>query len=329
MRGQWHVNNDGEVGKCQADDKCPFESNGGHTNTKKEALIKAEMFNAIAAVEKEFAVQQAARNKDEFAAGFALADKINLARDPEATSEQLLELSKEKNPHKQLWRGLLNNPNTPAEAIDNLMDMKDGEKSLDIASHPNTSVETLEKLLKHEWSNVVSTAAVNPNLPKEKVIELIRQKDPEILLDIATQRQDLDKDMLMELTKSQVENSAKSTEDWPRIDDEVVDVIFSSELLDEDLLRELEKINEAGLEPPYIRENIAESPICPVDLLKKLSTDENWNIRASVARHPKTEAKVLSKLINDKRPEVRKFAEENPNLSMKDMLDVAQRKAKE
>jgi len=46
MRGEWHVNNDGEVKKCSADEACPFEVNGGHSKTKREALKIAEEFNA-------------------------------------------------------------------------------------------------------------------------------------------------------------------------------------------------------------------------------------------------------------------------------------------
>jgi len=45
MRGQWHVNNEGEVKKCDATTKCPFEANGEHTRTKKEAMKVAEIFN--------------------------------------------------------------------------------------------------------------------------------------------------------------------------------------------------------------------------------------------------------------------------------------------
>jgi len=46
MRGQWHVNNEGEVGKCSADSQCPFEANGEHTDDKAEALKVAEKFHA-------------------------------------------------------------------------------------------------------------------------------------------------------------------------------------------------------------------------------------------------------------------------------------------
>jgi len=45
MRGEWHVNNDGEVKRCYADVKCKFDGNAQHAKTKAEALINAEKFN--------------------------------------------------------------------------------------------------------------------------------------------------------------------------------------------------------------------------------------------------------------------------------------------
>jgi len=45
MRGEWHVNNDGEYKKCTATIQCEFEGNGGHAKTKKEAIELAEKFN--------------------------------------------------------------------------------------------------------------------------------------------------------------------------------------------------------------------------------------------------------------------------------------------
>jgi len=45
MRGQYHVNDDGEFGPCGADKKCPFELNAGHFDKIEDARIAAENFN--------------------------------------------------------------------------------------------------------------------------------------------------------------------------------------------------------------------------------------------------------------------------------------------
>lgn len=36
----WHINDDGEVGRCSARFKCRFSKNGGHHDTAREAQEK-------------------------------------------------------------------------------------------------------------------------------------------------------------------------------------------------------------------------------------------------------------------------------------------------
>jgi len=45
MKGQWHINDKGEVKKCGATVQCPFENNSGHFDDKKSAIKSAEKFN--------------------------------------------------------------------------------------------------------------------------------------------------------------------------------------------------------------------------------------------------------------------------------------------
>jgi len=331
MRGQWHVNNDGEVGKCDAATKCPFDANGGHTKTKKEALKNAEIFNQKHAGDVTIIIKKKIpKVVNPLKLNFKEQEK--LAGDDATAPEILTALA---NSHKEEVQVLVaNNFNTPVEALDLLSSSDLVRIRTAVAQHPNTSAETLNKMMddkdKYNVAYVHPHLLENPKLSPESLVKasvIARTAvsshpiDRRRLNDRIIERADAPKEALMNIAQSGNVGDVDKIADLINHDNADIEV--------------LEQLVEMSEEPEYfnadsILEKVAYSPKCSTRLLTKIAMfSHDKLVLIAVASNPNTSQRILSKLINDKNYSVSKAAMNNPNTPMKAILEKAERDAEE
>ena len=72
-----------------------------------------------------------------------------------------------------------------------------------------------------------------------------------------------------------------------------------------------------------VRRNAAGNPNTPVEVLKELAKDSNWNVRYCAAGNPNMPAEVLRELAKDSDWNVRCYAAGNPNMPAEVLRELA------
>jgi len=340
MKGQWHLNNDGEVKKCGATMQCPFENNGGHSNTKDAAIKVAEKFN----------------EKQPYISNLTASHALGLSQ---TTSDPMEIQLLSKYPDGEVKMNIARNSHTPLNVLSDLAESADYEVREAVAENPHTSAEILKHLSKDESLLVLKAVVQNPNTTTEIFDSFIegpapdnesiyniyyyipRQKNatPEtltkiskkmlflmdshdytfmenyasIVIDDLLDRKDLPSEALTNIAKFQLD-----------VVDEVDDKIARHPNIDVNVLQEMMKSDNDD-----VLAAVADSSKATTEMLTKLSKNKEMFVRCAVARNLNTDPKVLAKLYNDKNKTVREWAGKNPRLPMKAMLERAELEAED
>ena len=163
---------------------------------------------------------------------------------------------------------------------------------IELAINPNTPVETLKVLATDENSTVRYGVATNPNTSVE------------ILKVLAT-----DKDWDVRCVVAQHPNTSVETLKVLATDKNSAVRYYVAKNPNYNLLDEVNTSNLSYQE----KIELADNPNTPVETLKVLSTDKQWNVRCGVALNPNTPVETLKVLATDKNSTVRYYVAANPN----------------
>ncbi|GLW32157.1 hypothetical protein [Actinoplanes regularis] len=102
--------------------------------------------------------------------------KSNVAANPDAPSDLLLDLAREQPRVPKALREIARHPNACAEALEHCLADETGERARPIAAaHPALSPDRVAELLADPNPQVAESAAGNPSLPRAEMIRLIEQ----------------------------------------------------------------------------------------------------------------------------------------------------------
>ena len=186
-----------------------------------------------------------------------------------------------------------------------------------IAANPNTPIEILNILKKYDDEDVREAVVSNPNTPKSLLMEMLKDPSPYVRMGIL-KRDNIDVEFLELLSEDDGKDwlYSKSLEDDSKEEvligklQEAIDDFEDedSEDFDEDLSDSEyfgsfdDSDSDVELEMKIL---IASNPKTPAKILRKLSLEEDGDIRVEVAKNKKTSIAVLKKLSEDEDEEVR------------------------
>ena len=229
-------------------------------------------------------------------------------------------------------------PNTSANKLalllENLAD-KDISVRRSIAQNPNTRPDILKKLSTDENYYVQRDVAENPNTPVDilkKLLNILRKSTPsEPRTEIGTETE-ISSEVQLDLFSS-LESTIPEDLTPQNLDNENDDsnnIIYTA-LNPNTPVDILEKLSAD--EDSLIRYGVAGNPNTPVDILEKLSADKDSYVRQAIALNPNTPVNVLTKLSADNDYNVLVNITNNPNylvelveqLSTSKYFDIQQR----
>ena len=111
-------------------------------------------------------------------AGLNIDERIELAESPDAPTEILVQLGRDKNWSVQ-WR-VARNPSTPAETLVQISEDEDPWVRLEVSRNPHTPKEILARLSEDNAPDVRREVVYNSNTPAEALIRLSKDEDPDV-----------------------------------------------------------------------------------------------------------------------------------------------------
>jgi hypothetical protein len=239
-----------------------------------------------------------------------LATLRNLASHPNASDALLRALSKH---HKyQIKKAILERP---------LLDEK-SQLAFSVRTCLNSRTLLSERLdltegvllaLSQDQSSTIrANAAANPRMPRQRALEMLYDKRPEIGLTIC--QKNPDRELLLRLTESQ--HPAVRDAAWKGLPDPKRppldrDQTYSMSEYETFLQRGpyvIQLLTESALTPAWVYAQLAKSPrepervyvaqsqYAPAEILAALSCDPSLLVRATVAKNPRTPAELITQL---------------------------------
>ena len=233
-----------------------------------------------------------------------------VAANPSVSDSTLIKLAKFVMDHfnSEPWRlyePLLENPNTPAEALSILINEKTHNArnvTDNVITHPNVTLDVLKKLLIVDdgYCSYLETIAETHHLPDEFLWEFARNGCNEDRRDIAG----------LKYTPSEILEYL--IEHYPNTD---FGYIRGDALTNPNLSADaMYKFSRRSKNLPYILRN----PNCPSDILAKaanklIAAEDFWNLEY-IATNPNTDVDTMYKIFNIKSGSARKRLAQNPNI---------------
>jgi 3-methyladenine DNA glycosylase AlkC len=171
---------------------------------------------------------------------------------------------------------------------------------IELAINPNTPKELLVELSKDKDRFVRRAVAKNPNTPSEVLVELSKDKDVDVRYLVA-KNSNTPKEVLAELSKDK---------DWfVRL------AVAENPNTPKEVLVELSKDEDVDVRWAIAENhnNPNEILVDPKEILVELSKNKDWSARQMVARNTNTPSEVLVELSKDKNEHVRQAVAENTN----------------
>jgi len=159
MKGEWHINDEGEVKRCNATIQCEFDKNGKHSKNKTEVLAYAEEFNRLNNLDKEF--NEVSKSSEDY-------DKADTIQFPENVDGELsdsaeLELSTDEssNNDKESFDYLT------GQALDNMRAAAEEFKEMQLQHEAAIANLSLEAAKPDPWAEV--------RIQKKRLSNILRQ----------------------------------------------------------------------------------------------------------------------------------------------------------
>jgi hypothetical protein len=193
-------------------------------------------------------------------------------------------------------------PNATKEDIDKILDSRNKNIRILVASHPNATKEHLNKALNDKSEYVREAAAGNSNATKEHLDKALNDVDKDVRVAAANN---------IHATKEHLDKA---------LNDEDMDVRLSA-IRNPNITKEhLDKaLND---EHRYIRLTAAKNPNITKEHLDKALNDEDEYVRRAAVKNSNVTKDHLDKALNDKDDDVKEFAAKHPNAT-KENLDKA------
>lgn len=233
-----------------------------------------------------------------------------VAENPAVSDSTLIKLAKYVIDHfySEPWRlyePLLENPNTPAEALSILINEKTHNArnvTDNVITHPNVTLDVLKKLLivDNGYCSYLETIAETHHLPDEFLWEFARNGCNEDRRDIA------------DLKYTPTEILEYLIEHYPNTD---FGYIRGDALVNPNLSADaMYKFSHRSKCLPFILKN----PNCPSDILAKaanklIAAEDFWSLE-NIATNPNTDADTMYKIFNIKSGPARNRLAQNPNI---------------
>ena len=229
--------------------------------------------------------------------------QLEMASDPNMDAHTLTLLASLKDTQGlvedtvEVLRAVASNPNTPVEALDNLI-KRPTVQSLRrrVANNPNTSVSTLRML-----SNDVGDAttryfvAKNPNTPLDIVESFVNDPEADVRYGLL-ERKSLPGSVILGLISDPDDDIRSELVDYIAVHHMPIDIIHDV------------TVSLVNDEARIVRWSVAANPFTDTDTLHKLVDDPDYTVRWEVARNDNTSIEDLKHLLSDEKPSVVKSA---------------------
>lgn len=199
--------------------------------------------------------------------------RTEVARNPNATSEMLLELASDAD--EMVRQAVSSNPGCSRECIDLLLVDPVDRVTLHLSTNPNLPPEIMR-----EWAGRGGTVDVslarNPHCPEDVMLKLIEFGDYEVCMNLACNPHASGR--ILEVLAASEEESVRGQ------------TAFNDRLPLRALVRLLRD------DDPGVRCAALTNWQCPASFLVEASKSKSFDVLISVARHPRTPPKILATL---------------------------------
>ncbi len=218
-----------------------------------------------------------------------------IAKNPDTAVDVLVELAKKED--KEIYVGLISNPNTPEEVIKKILDTVDISKweiktLHQIAKQPQTPAITLEALAKISNRAIDLSLAVNVNTPMHILEKLVTTSNDDIRFAIA-ENPAIPVDIL-EYLMTIYPLDKLATVSNPKMCLAIVKNPQATESILESLAPDIVNLDM------YTLEKVVQHPNMPMSILEKLSDSQYALVQRGVAKNPKATVAIWRNIMKHK-----------------------------